>query len=316
MSEETESLIPEDHDQRFKALIRLCFAEFMELFFADWAERFDFTNVEWLGQELLPHPPDGTRHRLDLVAKVNTKVPVESTASEDPNTWLAVVMIEVESPDSTTSIKSRLPGYYIHLSATYGLPVLPVVLYLSVGLNGIGHDSVVRKFWDLEVMRLDYLYVGLPALDGEVYLHGDNWLGVALSALMKLPKERISELGLEALRRLRNAGLTEYKTHLLSECFEAYVSIEDAELQRIAGILKKEFPRRQTMRPRNKTSYDRDLERVRRLATIELLEAMLESQFGPLASESLDRLRQMPDDVLKSLATKIFKAQSLAELGL
>ena len=38
-------------------------------------------------------------------------------------------------------------------------------------------------------MRFDYWYVGLPALDSETYLQGENWLGVALSMLMRMPRE-------------------------------------------------------------------------------------------------------------------------------
>jgi len=37
-----------DHDQRFKALIREFFPDFLRLFFADYARRFDFSNVDWL----------------------------------------------------------------------------------------------------------------------------------------------------------------------------------------------------------------------------------------------------------------------------
>jgi hypothetical protein len=34
-----------DHDQRFKALIRECFPQFMQLFFPMWAEQFDFAST-------------------------------------------------------------------------------------------------------------------------------------------------------------------------------------------------------------------------------------------------------------------------------
>jgi hypothetical protein len=41
-----------DHDQRFKELLREFFADFLHLFFADWAKRFDLTRIDWLDQEL------------------------------------------------------------------------------------------------------------------------------------------------------------------------------------------------------------------------------------------------------------------------
>jgi hypothetical protein len=46
-----------DHDQRFKALIREFFGDFLRLFFAPWAERFDLGSVEWLDKEVFPDHP-------------------------------------------------------------------------------------------------------------------------------------------------------------------------------------------------------------------------------------------------------------------
>ena len=42
---------PFDHDQLFKELIREFFADFMRLFFADWAARMNLSQVTWLEQE-------------------------------------------------------------------------------------------------------------------------------------------------------------------------------------------------------------------------------------------------------------------------
>ena len=86
-----------DHDQRLKALIREFFAMFLRLFFSEWADRFDLDDIEWLDKELLPNPPEGSRHQLDLVAKLKTREPMESKQ------WLALVHIEIESPDRTTA---------------------------------------------------------------------------------------------------------------------------------------------------------------------------------------------------------------------
>jgi hypothetical protein len=36
----------EDHDQRFKTLLREFFRELFLLFFPQWAKRFDFSQVE------------------------------------------------------------------------------------------------------------------------------------------------------------------------------------------------------------------------------------------------------------------------------
>src|SRR5262249_61602078 len=82
----------------------------------------------------------------------------------------------------------RMFEYYVQLRRDTSLPVLPIGLFLRVGLDGLGWDSYEEHFWEHQILRFDY--VGLPALDGEAYATGENLLGVALSALMRLPAER------------------------------------------------------------------------------------------------------------------------------
>ena len=319
-----------DHDQRFKTMIREFFADFLNLFFGDWAKRLDLSNVEWLEQELFSNPPDGDRHIVDLVAKVHTSEPLG-----DPETWLALIHIEIESPSRTTLLKPRLPRYYSSLRDRHGIPVLPIVLYLQIGLEGIGIDSVIDRVWELEVNKFQYLYVGLPGLDAETYLQGDNWLGVALSALMKIPKGLAAEYGAEALRRLAEAAsLNEQQRFLLGDCVEAYLPVDAMEVKRFQDILTSNST--EGVRAMNKTTYDRGIEAGiekgmekgiergiergietgRRVGQLEFLEAMLDAKFGPLTPECLNRLHQLSDDRLMAIARAIPAAGGLAELGI
>ena len=77
-----------DHDQRFKTLIREFFVDFLDLFFRDWAVRLDLRTVQWLDKELYPDPPEGTRHKLDLLAKV----PVAPAFDPQVTEWLGWVL--------------------------------------------------------------------------------------------------------------------------------------------------------------------------------------------------------------------------------
>lgn len=97
-----EPFVGENHDQRFKVLIREFFADFMRLFFAAWACRFDFSEIDWLDQELLPTPPDGVRLVADLVARLGVLEPVTMADGRQADAWLAIVHIEIEAPDRTT----------------------------------------------------------------------------------------------------------------------------------------------------------------------------------------------------------------------
>jgi hypothetical protein len=211
-----------DHDQRFKTLIREFFAEFLQLFFAQWAARLDCSQIEWLNKEVFPDPPDGARSVLDLVAKLPARQKIHEGGA-GPESWLALVHIEIESPDTVAPLRPRMFRYYVHLRDRYQLPVLPIGLYLKVGLDGIGIDVYEEHFWELEAVRFQYLYVGLPGLKAVEYINSVNWLGVALTALMEMPKDQIGLMGMEALRRLSEAPLSEQKRYLLAECVQAYL---------------------------------------------------------------------------------------------
>ncbi len=301
-------------------MLREFFADFLRLFFPVWAARFDLTNPEWLEQELLPNPPDGERHVLDLVAKLRTTVPLTDEFGETPDSWLALVHVEIEAPDRTARLKPRLPAYWFHLRQRHGLPVLPVVLYLQVGLDGIGVDTVEERIADFPVLSFRYLYVGLPSLDAVEYVRGGNWLGVALSALMKAPRERWPELGLDALQRLWAAPLNDFQRFLLSDCVQAYLPL-DEEGRQLFETMTMAAPFSKLV-ARNKTPYDRGLEEgiekgiekgadksARDIAT-----ALLENRFRSLPESLAARLQSMNASQLRDLILRVSSAASLDEL--
>ena len=177
-----------DHDQRFKILIQLFFLEFLQLFFKEWANRLDAEEVEWLDKEVFLDPPDGPRRTLDLVGKLPTKKGVPGQRPGDPEMWMALVHIEIESPDSVASLRPQMFEAYSQLRRQHRLPVLPIGLFLRVGLDGVGIDVYEENFWEFQPVRFKYLYVGLPALDAVEYVQGENWLGVALAAAHTHPQ--------------------------------------------------------------------------------------------------------------------------------
>jgi|LSQX01.3.fsa_nt_gb hypothetical protein len=299
-----------DHDQRFKTLLRAFFDDFLRLFFADWAARLDLSRVEWLDTELFHDPPDGSRHALDIVAKV----PIADTARSAATASLLLVHIEIEASDRTTQLASRLPYYYYFLRDKYRLPVLPIVLYLKVGLNGIGVEHCVEKLWDLEVGRFQYLYVGLPGLDGVEYAKGDNWLGVALSVLMKIPPDRVAWLGAEALRRLTRAPLNEQQRFLLGECVQAYLPLDDEQKLQFEGLLQSGTY--VEVRAMNQTVYEKGIEKGRQEGQVELVASLIEERFGPIPEGVRQELKRLPLQDLRRLALRIGTAASLADLGL
>ncbi len=315
-----------DHDQRFKTLIREFFDDFLLLFFADWAAHLDLSGVEWLDKELYPDPPEGSRHVLDLVARV----PIAATTDPAVTASLLLVHIEIESPDRTSRLTPRLPYYYHFLRDKHELPVLPIVLYLKVGLDGIGVQRHVEELWGLEINRFQYLYVGLPGLDGIEYLQGDNWLGVALSVLMKIPADRAAWLGAEALRRLAESPLSEQERFLLGECVQAYLPLDEEQQRQFENLLQSKTYA--GVRAMNQTIYEKGMEegiekgmekgmekgieKGRHEGQMELICSLIEDRFGPVSEPIRVALEGLSEDELRHLALKINKAASLTDLGL
>lgn len=66
------------------------------------------------------------------------------------------------------------------------LPLLPIGLFLRMGLPGIGWDTYEEPFRDQRLLRLDCAYPGLPDLDADQYIHGEHLLG-ASNTLMPVP---------------------------------------------------------------------------------------------------------------------------------
>jgi hypothetical protein len=199
---------------------------------------------------------------------------------------------------------------YEQLRRRHGLPVLPIALYLRVGLDGIGWDVHEEWYWDHRLVAFEYAYVGLPALDGEQYVAGEHLLGVALTALMRVPRARRVEVHAEALRRLAEARENDYRRHLLLDCLEAYATLDEVQAQELAALLRTERYREAQAMPM--TSFEKGLQQGQRT----MLQKMLESRFGPLSPDARQRLDGLSPERLEVLALELLKAGSLRELGL
>jgi hypothetical protein len=301
--------VPPDHDQRLKVLLKEFFAEFFLCFFPAWAARFEFRDIDWLDKELFLAPPQGEKRQLDLVAKLRLR-PGAPPPRPDAADLVALVHVEVETRPSAAALRPRMFEYYVQVRRDTQLPVLPIGLFLRVGLDGIGWDAYEEYFWEHRIVRFDYAYIGLPALDGEPYATGENLLGVALSALMRVPPERRAELYAEGLKRITRSGENDWRRFLLSECLEAYTELDEAQKERLQALLTTEQYRE--VKPIMITTYERGKIAGRREITLQQLEA----KFGPLSSVVRERVESLPPEDLQKLALELMKAQSLKELRL
>jgi hypothetical protein len=298
-----------DHDQRLKILLKEFFEAFFLCFFPAWAARFEFTDIDWLDKELFLAPPQGQKRQLDLVARLRLR-PGAPPPRAGVTDLVALVHVELESRASALAFRPRMFEYYVQLRRDTGLPVLPIGLFLRVGLDGIGWDTYEEHFWEHHILRFDYAYVGLPALDGEQYATGENLLGVALSALMRLPAERRAELHAEGLKRIARSGENDFRRFLLAECLEAYANLDEAERERLQELLTTE--QFQEVKPIMITTYERGILQGERRSALRQLEA----KFGPLSGEVKQRVEALSPEGLAQLQLDLLKAQSLKELRL
>ncbi len=298
-----------DHDQRLKVLLKEFFEAFFLAFLIEWADRFEFADVDWLDKELFLAPPHGERRQLDLVARLRLR-PGTPPPREGVEDLVALVHVEVESRDSAAAFRPRMFDYYVQLRRDTGLPVLPIAVFLRVGLDGRGWDAYEEHFWDRRVVRFEYAYVGLPGLEAEQYATGENLLGVALGALMRQPAERRAELYAEGLKRIAVSGENDFRRFLLAECLEAYGALDEAQKGRLQSLLQTESYRE--VAPLMKTTYERGIEQGERRSALRLMEV----KFGPLSDEVKRKVEALELEALEQLQIDLLSVQSLDELSL
>jgi hypothetical protein len=299
-----------DHDQRFKTLLVEFFREFLLLFFPAWAARFDLSAVDWLTQEVFPDPPQGERRARDLVGRVRLLPGVPPPFEGGADEGFVLIHLEVESQDRIAGFRRRFFDYYCDLRRKYDVPVWPIGVFLRVGLNGVGWTSYEEMFWEQRVLEFWFAYVGLPALDAEVYLHGDNVLGAALTSLMRVPRERRVELQAEAMNRIAHARENDFRRFLLAECLQAYTDFDPAEWERLKALLI--TPKQKDTRLMGMTLFDyAKRDELQRMAL-----RLLEIKFGPLSAAAKERLATLSSAQLEDLQVDLVKGRSLKELGL
>jgi hypothetical protein len=296
-----------DHDQRFKTLLYEFLPEFLRLFFPEWAERFDCATAEWLDKEAFPDPPQGQRREIDLVARVATRQPIPPQRPGRRESTAALIHIEIEAEDRVALLRGRIYDYHKYLSDRHGLPVLSIGLYLRVGLDGVGVDRFLETFLDFPQTDFRFLYAGLPALDAERYVAGENLLGVALAALMRIPAGRRPGVKAEALRRIQACTENVWRKYLLWEC----VPLAEDEQQAFDRLLDSE-PFQGVKVMATATWY----EQARREGFLDVIRPQLEERFGPLSPAVLTQLETIPLDRLAEIGRAVLKAKSLQELGL
>ncbi len=291
-----------DHDQRLKTAIREDLMPLLVLAAPDWAAAVGAVE-EWLEQEVFPDPPAGERRVIDMPARVSLRAGGHALAH-----------VEIESGDSLTSLRERMPRYRPFLGGKHGLLVLSVGVYLQVGLRGTGWDEAREEFEGETLSLTRWRYLGLPALDGTVYATGDNLLAVGLVGLMRVPEADKPRVKANALRRLAEAGLSPMRLYSLMEMVEAYMPLTGPLMQQYQDLLvTKEYS---DVIKLGETTFERGEKTGFERAQRAMLRKQLEKRFGTLDAATQARLQAWPADKLEELGEALLDARSLTELGL
>jgi hypothetical protein len=228
--------------------------------------------------------------------------------------FVILIHIEIESSDSVATLHPRLFDYYAWLRAKHQLPVLPIGLFLRVGFDGAGWITYEESIWDETLVQFRYPYVGLPALPALDYLEGENLLGVALSALMKIPDADRAQLKADALQRLATAQVDAVRRYLMCECVDAYLNLDGPHLVEFEHLLQ--TPKYGNALMVAKTSYEKGLDAGRAQQQIRTLKRQLPIRFGPISDSIWKRIETMSLEQCEQLAEDMMKAESLEQLGL
>lgn len=233
-------------------------------------------------------------------------LPAAAGLPDCPRFDAILIHIEIESADAVEPFRRRMYHYYHFLTEQHGLSVLPIAVYLRVGLQGRGKDVYQVRVLDRTPLRFEYDYVGLPGLDGADYLHQDNPLGIAWSALMRWPRAQRAQAAVEALDRIVAGTDSPIRKMLLCECVQAYAPLDDDQRVELYSLLQE--PQNQGVRAMVKTWSEE--------GKCELLLKLLRARFPDLSPTAQQRVKDWPVEKVEEVAIALLTAQSLRDLGL
>ena len=182
-----------DHDQLFKKLIQKQTDRFIRLFFPEGAKRIDFSTMEPLDKEVYTAIPVGYRRQSDILVRVRERgqegrfllilVEIEDREGRTRSVGSTQVRAHPESAGNI-SLGERLMVYFLAVWTRYRQAVVPIVLYLFKGGDGVRAERYEQEVTGWSRFLLEYQTVGLPGLVAREYVGHEGALSAALGALM------------------------------------------------------------------------------------------------------------------------------------
>jgi hypothetical protein len=222
----------------------------------------------------------------------------------------------------------------MHLKLKFGLPVVPIVLFLRGGPPGLDRREFVDRVLGVEVNRFTYWAFGLSSVYAEDHLDRSP-LAPALAACMR-SKWPAYELKYRCLAAVAGSPVDDARRFLLVNAVETYLDLagEDAvhyaefvarqplgqEIKKMeltwADRIEKKGVRR-GMKAGLERGIEKGIARGKADGTRNTLEVLLVERFGMSTTEARRRLAAFDDiERLTEMVRLLARGASLAELGL
>ncbi|SFM18857.1 RpnC/YadD family protein [Salibacterium qingdaonense] len=215
-----------DHDRLFKEVLTTFFEEFIELFFPAVHDAVDFSNVQFLAEEVFSDVTQGEKYKVDLLVKTRRKE--EET----------VIIIHTESQSyPQPDFNERMFIYYGRLYEKYRCNILPIALFTyDLRREEPDHFSIQFPFHD--VLRFQFLTVQLKQQNWRHFIRSDNPLAAAFLSKMGYNEKEKIQVKKEFLRMMVRMNIDPAHFTLLTGFFETYLTLTPSEEEQLREEVK------------------------------------------------------------------------------
>ncbi len=214
-----------DHDRLFKSVLKMFFAEFIELFFPKAASQVDLTKIHFLDTSV---PGDKAACAADLVVRARLK------GTSRP----CLLHVETQA-HYQHQFPMRMLGYFAGLHGREGVPVYPIAVLSFDKPKEPQKQAYELDVLDLEVIRYKYALVQLNRLDWRDYVKRQNSVAAAFAAKMNIAHQDRPVVKLKCMRLLASLKLTDDGNRTISEFIDAYLRLDSGEQETLKRELSK-----------------------------------------------------------------------------
>ncbi len=281
----------------------------MEAFAPELADAIDPGSVEFADKELLTQLGAGTRHIVDLLAKVRLRGQPAGIA----------VLVEAMSWHEP-GFPRRLFRYFSLASIALDRPVYPIAVFSYPKPTKREPDRYEVDVLGLPVLRFRFLRVHLARLSWRKFLKRPNAAAAALMARMRIAPRDRPRVKVECLRMIVSLKLDRARMLMLSAFVDTYLRLDARETKLFAKELANVNAEEKESIVELTTSWKEEgraegraegrVDGVRRT-----VQRLLTHRLGPLPDALSGRLGALDEDALDALTDAILDLASVDDLA-